>query len=150
VVALRGRGSARRVGGAARMRRFFDRAFAIVALAAVINLAFAPVLRAAIMARAPSSVSEVAADLKATFGDAFELCVNLRDDGSTPAPSHQGDDGCCPLCCLHAAAHLLAPEFKALPLRLAVRRVELPPSEDVALPPPSRASPSQPRAPPLS
>lgn len=137
------------MGVAARLRRILSRAFPFVALVAVVNLALAPIVHAAASTHIQTSVSEVAAELKATFGDAFELCVNVSDDGSTPAPAHHVD-GDCPLCCPHGAANLIAPEPQPFPVRFAVRRAAPPPTADAALPPPSRASPSQPRAPPLT
>jgi len=127
-------------------RKDFSRIFAVLSLLAIFHLAFAPLARAA--APPPASVEQLAADLKATFGDAVQLCVNVDDDGSQPgAPAHHGE-GECPLCCLHAVSALVPPDVTKLSApRLASSSVSFA-ATDFSPPPPARASPAQPRAPP--
>jgi hypothetical protein len=127
------------------------RLFVALALTAVLNLALAPIARAAhvVPRDQAASVGEIAADLQATFGPGFQLCVNVDDEGPSTPPTHHHDDGC-PLCCPHAAALLAAPEPSALPGRTAFAFVTPPSSGAFAPPPPARASPAQPRAPPLN
>ncbi len=61
----------------------------------------------------------VAADLKATFGDAAALCVQADDRGAPSAPAGDCDDHC-PLCRFAAqAATLVAPDASALPVRFS-------------------------------
>jgi len=140
-------GGYRRGDGAALLaRNVLARAFAVLSLLAVLNLAVAPLAHAAGPQRA--SVEQLAADMKATFGDAFQLCVNVGDDGSAPsAPVHHGD-GDCPLCCVHAGAVLTPPEAVALPARREAVAALTFVAKDFAPPPPARASPAQARAPP--
>jgi hypothetical protein len=125
----------------ALVRRALRSAFVAMALAAILNFAVHPLVRAA----APKSVEEIALELKASFGDSFQLCVNANDDGSPPA--HHNDDDC-PLCCLHGAVALFAPTSSPQSVALVVSEAEVPPPADIALPPPARASPAQQRAPP--
>ena len=138
-------GGYRRGDGAALLaRNVLARAFAVLSLLAVLNLAAAPLAHAAGPQRA--SVEQLAADMKATFGDAFQLCVNAGDDGAPPgAPTHRDHD--CPLCCLHAAVALAAPDALRLPIRRSATAASFVP-RSFAPPPPARASPAQPRAPP--
>jgi len=113
---------------------------------AVLNFAAAPLAHAA--APSPASAEQLAADLKATFGDAAQLCINI-DDGSQPsAPAHHGD-GDCPLCGAHAGAFLAPPDAVGLPLRRESNTVVSFSATDFTPPPPARASPAQPRAPPV-
>jgi len=145
-----GRSNGRRGPGALALRAL-PRLFVVLALAAILNLALAPISRAAHLAPhdQSESVGDIAADLQATFGAGFQLCVNVDDNGQPNPLAHHHDDGC-PLCCPHAAALLAAPEPTALPGRTAFALVPPPPHRAVAPPPPARASPAQPRAPPLS
>jgi hypothetical protein len=94
--------------------------------------------------------ARIAADLKARFGDAATLCVQIDDKGAPRSPDGHCDDQC-PLCQFAAkAAALVAPEVPALPLRLdATRRIVGAEAEPGAVP----ARPAQrnrARAPPLS
>jgi len=118
----------------------------MLSLLATFHLALSPLAHAA--APPPASVEQLAADLTATFGDAVQLCVNVGDDGAPPgAPAHHGE-GDCPLCCLHAVAALAPPDAIKLPApRLSAGAVSFA-ATDFAPPPPARASPAQPRAPP--
>ena len=140
-----------RSGPGARALLSLRRLFVALALAAVFNLALAPIARAAYVVPhdQAESVGEIAVDLQATFGARFQLCVNVDDDGLPTPPTHHHDDGC-PLCCPHVAGLLAAPEPGALPGRTAFALVAPPLHRAVAPPPPARASPAQPRAPPLN
>jgi hypothetical protein len=119
------------------------RAFAVLSLLAVLNIGAAPLAHA--VAPTGHSADQVVAELRATFGDIVQLCVN--DDGSQPStPLHH--DGDCPLCCLHVGAALVPPDIVKLPARRAVISLVNFAARDFAPPPPARASPAQPRAPP--
>lgn len=133
-------------GGAQWARHALSRALSLLSLLAILHIVLAPLARAS--APAPASVEQLAAELKATFGDVVQLCVNVGDDGSKPgAPAHHGD-GDCPLCCLQATAAVVPPDVTELPaLRLVAADVVFA-ATDFAPPPPARASPAQPRAPP--
>ena len=95
---------------------------AIVAtLAVLFQLAVVPyhqALSAPIAAPASVDVAAVAAELKATFGEAAALCVETDRKGGPLAPA--GDcDGHCPLCQFAAqSVALIAPNAPALPERL--------------------------------
>lgn len=66
-----------------------------------------------------SDTTAIAAELKATFGDAAALCIQVDEKG---APSHAPGAPCddqCPLCQFAAqVAALVVPEAPALPARL--------------------------------
>jgi hypothetical protein len=65
-----------------------------------------------------SDTAAIAADLKATFGDAAALCVQVDDKGAPLAPAGRCDDQC-PLCQFSAhVAALIVPDAASLPERL--------------------------------
>ena len=67
---------------------------------------------------AAPDAAAIAAELKATFGDAASLCAQSDDDGAPVSPAGDCDDHC-PLCQFAAqAAALIAPDAPALPVRL--------------------------------
>ncbi len=69
-------------------------------------------------APAPSDPARIEAQLKAVFGDAAALCVQVDDKGSPTSPAGHCDDDC-PLCRFAAeAAALVTPDLPALPARL--------------------------------
>ena len=88
----------------------------IVALSLIVQLFAAPYHQAlAALAFAQTDEAKIAADLKATFGDAAALCVQVDDKGAPLHPSGNCDDQC-PLCRFAAqASTLVAPELPALP-----------------------------------
>jgi hypothetical protein len=125
----------------------------VVAFSLVVQLfaaATPPSLAAPAFAGADDAA--IAAQLKAMFGDAAELCVQVSDDKAPPkhAPSSHCCDQC-PLCRFAAqAVALVPPDLPALPERRDVdaHAIRAPPVRD-ALP----AYPAQPnpaRAPPLA
>jgi hypothetical protein len=91
----------------------------IVALSLLVQLIAVPYHQAlAAPGIAESDTSQIAAGLKATFGDAAALCVQVDDKGAPPHPSGRCDDQC-PLCRFAAsAATLAAPDAPAPPKRL--------------------------------
>jgi hypothetical protein len=92
----------------------------VAALALLFQLVAVPHHQALSVPIAPSAaadVAAVAAELKATFGDAAALCVQFDGKGSPDAPAGDCDDHC-PLCRFAAqAAVLLAPDLPVLPRR---------------------------------
>jgi hypothetical protein len=95
----------------------------VAALALLFQLAAVPYhqTRSGPLARSASAlhdIAAVAANLKATFGDAAALCVQIDDKGGPLAPAGDCDDHC-PLCAFAAqAAALAAPDLPALPERI--------------------------------
>jgi hypothetical protein len=94
----------------------------------------------------------IAAELKAVFGDAAQLCVQVNDDKAPTkhAPSSHCCDQC-PLCRFAAqAVAFVPPDLPALPERLHTDRhaIRAPPSRDVL--PPYPVQPNSARAPPLA
>lgn len=118
-------------GGARERRRrrakpdvttFRSRAVAIVAsLALLVQLLVIPYHQASsapLIGGAARDVAAVAAEFRATFGEAATLCV--QSDGKSDPGAPAGDCGDhCPLCRFAAeAAALVTPEAAALPARL--------------------------------
>ena len=90
----------------------------LMAFAVTLSLIFQLVAVAHRQARAESEPAAIAAELKATFGDAAALCVQVDDKGAPLAPTGSCDDHC-PICRLSAGAGLPAlPDAPALPIRL--------------------------------
>ena len=123
----------------------------VVAFSLIIQLVAAPFHQAlAAPGSVESETARIAAELKATFGDAAALCVETDSKGAPPSPVGHCDDQC--LLCrfgLQAEA-LVAPELPALPVRLdAACRVLGATPERGAVPacPPQR---NRARAPPLA
>jgi len=94
----------------------------------------------------------IAAELKALFGDAGQLCSHAHDRG---APGKHSPCPCCdqcPLCrfAAQAAAAYVPPDLPALPERLDsdAHAIRAPPARDVL--PPYPAQPNPARAPPLA
>ncbi len=92
----------------------------VAALALLFQLAVIPyhqALSAPIAAPAAVDVAGVAADLRATFGEAAALCVQSDGKGGPEAPAGDCDDHC-PLCQFAAqAAALIPPDLPVLPAR---------------------------------
>jgi len=144
---LRGEGQAgKRRTGRVGVRARAPLVLLIAALALLAQWFVAPLREM----RANAPISQVAAELKATFGDAAVLCLQADADGSLPAhdPQNHCDDHC-PLCQLHAGVMALWPPAQALP----AMRVEIvadirgPPSTPIPTKSFGAAS-AQPRAPP--
>jgi hypothetical protein len=91
----------------------------VVVLSLIIQLFAVPYHQAlAAPGLVESETARIAAELKATFGDAAALCVETDSKGAPPSPAGHCDDQC-PLCRSGAqAAALIAPELPALPVRL--------------------------------
>ena len=91
----------------------------IVALSLIVQLFAAPYHQALAASASPQSdTTQIAADLKATFGDAAALCVQVDGKGAPLSPAGHCDDQC-PLCQFASqAAALVAPQLPALPQRL--------------------------------
>jgi hypothetical protein len=132
----------RRARGARIRRAPWATCLAILALVAQL-------LAPAVHRMAPGNVAEVAADLKAAFGDGVVLCIEVEDGKGAPAPARDCDDAC-PLCQLHSGAHaLILPTLASLPMRIEAG------AQPLALAPapvslrPTLTAFAQPRAPPL-
>jgi hypothetical protein len=90
----------------------------IVALSLIVQLFAAPYHQALGASDPQSDTGQIAAELKATFGDAAALCLQVDDKGAPLHPSGHCDDQC-PLCRFAAqAATLVAPDAPPLPERL--------------------------------
>jgi len=91
----------------------------VVALSLLVQLIAIPYLQAlAGPGFAEAETAEIAAELRATFGDAAALCVEVNDKGAPISPAGHCDDQC-PLCRFAAqATALVAPEAPAPPERL--------------------------------
>jgi len=94
----------------------------------------------------------IAAELKALFGDAAQLCAHAGDHG---APGKHAPCRCCdqcPLCrfAARAAVAYVPPDLPALPERLDgnAHAIRAPPVRDVLPPYPTQPNPA--RAPPLA
>ena len=93
--------------------------------------------------------SEVAALLKATFGDAAVLCVTVDDAHSgAPAPRHDHGDGDCPLCQFGAQTVLFEAPAPTLPERIDVAAAPLVAPIEFSLQTSKPRGIAQPRAPP--
>lgn len=93
-------------------------AWVLIALALLVQIVAPPFHQAHAVATPAQAASRVIADLKATFGDAAQLCVQTDDKGSPNAPAGDCDDHC-PFCRLSGqVATLVAPDPPALPARL--------------------------------
>jgi hypothetical protein len=127
-----------------------------VALSLIVQLFALPYHQAlSAPALASPDTAAIAAELKATFGDAAALCVQIDGKqadgkGAPSAPAGCCDDQC-PFCRFSAqAATLIAPDAPALPLRLDRAGPALgaaPEPGAVPAPPTSR---NRARAPPLA
>jgi hypothetical protein len=147
---LKGKRQARRVKfGAAGFRSPLT-AF-VVAFSLIVQLfaaATPPALAAPAFAGADDAA--IAAELKALFGDAAELCVHVNDD---KAPAKHNGHCCdqCPLCRFAAqAVAFVAPDLPALPERFDsdAHAIRAPPGREILPTYPVQPNPA--RAPPLS
>jgi hypothetical protein len=125
----------------------------LVAFSLIVQL-FAAATPPALAAPAFAGADEatVAAELKAVFGDAAELCAHINDQGAPGkhAPSGYCCDQC-PLCRFAAqAVAFVSPDLPALPGRLdgEAHAIRAPPVRDVL--PAYPAQPNPARAPPLA
>jgi hypothetical protein len=125
----------------------------LVALSLIVQL-FAAATPPSIAAPAFAGADDaaIAAELKAVFGDAAQLCVQVNDD---KAPAKHAPSGyCCdqcPLCRFAAqAVAFVPPDLPALPERLHTdaHAIRAPPGRDVL--PPYPVQPNSARAPPLA
>jgi hypothetical protein len=125
----------------------------VVAFSLIVQLfaaATPPALAAPAFAGADDAA--IAAELKAVFGDAAQLCVQVNDD-KAPAKHAPSGHCCdqCPLCRFAAQAAAFAPpEPPALPPRrhTDAHAIRAPPGRDVL--PPYPAQPNSARAPPFA
>ena len=125
----------------------------LVALSLVVQLfaaATPPAMAAPAFAGADDAA--IAAELKALFGDAAQLCVQVNDD-KVPARHVPSGHCCdqCPLCRFAAqAVAFVSPDLPALPGRLdgEAHAIRAQPVRDVL--PPYPAQPNPARAPPLA
>jgi hypothetical protein len=125
----------------------------LVALSLIVQLfaaATPPTLAAPAFAGADDAA--IAAELKAVFGDAAQLCVQINDD-KAPA-KHSPSGHCCDQCPLRRfaaqAVAFVLPNLPALPERLDsdAHAIRAPPGRDVLPAYPVQPNPS--RAPPLT
>ena len=101
-------------------------------------------------AAAAPDAAEVAAELKATFGDAAALCVQSEDHGGPGAPAGDCDDHC-PLCQFAAqAAALIAPIAPALPIPLGSTFLTIGSAPEIGAIPLPPTKQSRARAPPFA
>ena len=126
-------------------------AASVVALSLIVQL-FAAATPPAFAAPAFAGADDaaIAAELKALFGNAAELCVHVNDDKAPAKHSHHCCDQC-PLC--RFAAQTIAfvtPDLPALPGRLEseAHAIRAPPARDFLPAYPIQPNPA--RAPPLS
>jgi hypothetical protein len=125
----------------------------IVALSLIAQLfaaATPPALTAPAFAGADDAA--IAAELKAVFGDAAQLCVQINDD-KAPAKHAPSGHCCdqCPLCRFAAqAVAFVVPDLQDLPERLDsdAHAIRVPPGRDVL--PAYSVQPNPARAPPLA
>ncbi len=97
---------------------------------------------------APADIATVAADLKATFGEAAAVCVQTDGKGGPAAPARDCDDHC-PLCRFASEAAALAPAaLVALPTPSGAAWVTLDPAPDADAAPASPTFETRARAPP--
>ena len=125
----------------------------VVAFSLIVQL-FAAATPPALAAPAFAGADDVAiaAELKAVFGDAAQLCVQVNDD-KAPAKHAPSGHCCdqCPLCRFAAqAAAVVPPDPPALPERLHTdtHAIRAPRARDVL--PPYPVQPNSARAPPLA
>jgi hypothetical protein len=126
----------------------------VIAFSLIVQLfaaATPPALAAPAFAGADDAA--IAAELKAVFGDAVQLCAHVNDDGAPGKNAPSGHCHCCdqcPLCRFAAqAVAYVPPELPALPERLAsdAHAIRAPPAQAVL--PAYSAQPNPARAPPL-
>jgi hypothetical protein len=121
----------------------------VVALSLFVQLMFIP-YHQALAAPDPgaSDTTQIAAQLKATFGAAATLCVQGDDDGAPAAPAgHAHED--CPFCRFAAeAATLVAPDLPALPAPLDAAGCSLGAAADPGAAPARLLNRNRARAPP--
>jgi hypothetical protein len=125
----------------------------LVALSLIVQLfaaATPPAMAAPAFAGADDAA--IAAELKALFGDAAQLCVQVNDDNvpTRHAPSGHCCDQC-PLCRFAAqAVAFVSPDLPVLPGRIdsEAHAIRAPPVRDIL--PPYPAQPNPARAPPLA
>jgi hypothetical protein len=99
---------------------------------------------------AEPDMAAIAAELKATFGDAASLCVQADDKGTPRAPGDGCDDHC-PFCRFAAqAAALIAPDAPALhaPIRAGCETIGVAPLPGAVPAPPTTRNHA--RGPPLA
>ncbi len=124
-----------------------------VALTLVVQLIAMPYQQAlAGPVLAGSDAAAIAADLKATFGDAAGFCAHIEDKGApTPhGPCNHCDDQC-PLCRLVAqAAAFGPPDAPTLPTRASAARCLVGAAPEFGAVPACPAQRNRARAPPLA
>jgi hypothetical protein len=130
--------------------RFGSLASFAVAFSLLVQLLFIPYHQASLVPGVPApSDTEIAASLRAIFGDAAVLCTQGDDKSGQNAPtSHCGDD--CPFCRFAAqAATLVPPDAPALPVRFEAAFVASGVYAAPASAPSASGSPHRARAPPV-
>ena len=154
-------------GGSPKRKRRIDRANSgaaglrspltafVITLSLIVQLfaaATPPALAAPAFAGADDAA--IAAELKAVFGDAAQLCAHVNDDGAPGKDAPSGHCHCCdqcPLCRFAAqAVAYVPPDLPALPERLAsdAHAIRAPPAQAVVPAYPVQPNPA--RAPPLA
>jgi hypothetical protein len=123
----------------------------MVALSLIIQLFVVPYHQAsAAPGFAEPETARIAAELRATFGDAAALCVETDSKGAPLPPAGHCDDQC-PLCRFAAeSAALIAPELPALPVRLVAACLRLGTAPERGAVPACPAQRNRARAPPLA
>jgi hypothetical protein len=124
----------------------------VVALSLIVQLFAAPYHQALSSPAFSGGDAAIAADLKAVFGDAADLCARVDDKGG-PAPSapagHCNDQ--CPLCRSAAqAAAFVPPDAPPLPGRLDANCRTIGPAPDFGAFPAAPPQHNRARAPPLA
>lgn len=102
-----------------------------VALALLAQLAALPYHRSLVAAEmAAPSPAQIVAELKATFGEAAQLCVQTDNSGAPASPAGHCDDDC-PLCRFSSQLHaVVAPDAPGLPAPLEALALAAPPAPD--------------------
>jgi hypothetical protein len=123
----------------------------IVALSLLVQLIAVPYHQAlAAPGIAESDTAQIAAGLKATFGEAVALCVEVDGKGAPLTPAGHCDDQC-PLCRFAAqAATLVAPDALAPPMPLDAACQTLGAASEPAVVPFRLENRNRARAPPLA
>jgi hypothetical protein len=123
----------------------------VVALSLIVQLLAVPYHQALAVGPgfAASGTDRIAAELKATFGDAAGLCVHAGDNGGGAPAGHCEDQ--CPLCQFAAqAAALIAPDVPGLPERRNGASKTLGAAPKTGAVPARETSRNRARAPPLA
>ena len=123
----------------------------VVTLSLIFQLVAIPYHQALLASEtAAPDEAAIAAELRATFGEAASLCVQRDDKGAPVLPAGDCDDHC-PLCQFAAqATALIAPDASALPIRLEASLRTLGVAPETGAVPLTPRKLSRARAPPFS